>query len=126
MHEIPGIERIRYTTSHPREMTPRLVDAYSRLPKLVSQLHLPVQSGSDRILAAMKRGYTVLEFKSIVRRLRAARPDLSLSSDFIVGFPGETEADFDATMKLIDDIGFDGSFSFLQSAAWYARSRSPG
>ncbi|TXG81686.1 MAG: tRNA (N6-isopentenyl adenosine(37)-C2)-methylthiotransferase MiaB [Thermomicrobiales bacterium] len=115
VHEIPGIERIRYTTSHPREMTPRLVDAYSRLPKLVSQLHLPVQSGSDRILAAMKRGYTVLEFKSIVRRLRAARPDLSLSSDFIVGFPGETEADFDATMKLIDDIGFDGSFSFLYS-----------
>lgn len=115
VHEIPGIERIRYTTSHPREMTPRLIDAYSRLPKLVSQLHLPVQSGSDRILAAMKRGYTVLEFKSIVRRLRAARPDLSLSSDFIVGFPGETEADFDSTMKLIDDIGFDGSFSFLYS-----------
>ena len=114
--ETPGIERIRYTTSHPREMTPRLIEAYARLPKLVSQLHLPVQTGSDRILAAMKRGYTVLEFKSIVRRLRAARPDLSLSSDFIVGFPGETEADFEATMKLIDDIGFDGSFSFLYSA----------
>ena len=97
-------------------MTPRLIEAYSRLPKLVSQLHLPVQSGSDRVLAAMKRGYTVLEFKSIVRRLRAARPDLSLSSDFIVGFPGETEADFEATMRLIDDIGFDGSFSFLYSA----------
>ncbi|MBK8338150.1 MAG: tRNA (N6-isopentenyl adenosine(37)-C2)-methylthiotransferase MiaB [Sterolibacteriaceae bacterium] len=114
--DVPGIERIRYTTSHPREMTPRLIEAYARLPKLVSQLHLPVQSGSDRILAAMKRGYTVLEFKSIVRRLRAARADLSLSSDFIVGFPGETEADFEATMKLIDDIGFDGSFSFLYSA----------
>ena len=114
--DIPGIERIRYTTSHPREMTPRLIEAYARLPKLVSQLHLPVQSGSDRILAAMKRGYTVIEFKSIVRRLRAARADLSLSSDFIVGFPGETDSDFDATMKLIDDIGFDGSFSFLYSA----------
>lgn len=114
--ETPGVERIRYTTSHPREMTPRLIDAYSRLPKLVSQLHLPVQTGSDRILAAMKRGYTVLEFKSIVRRLRAARPGLSLSSDFIVGFPGETESDFEATMRLIDDIGFDGAFSFLYSA----------
>ena len=114
--ETPGVERIRYTTSHPREMTPRLIEAYSRLPKLVSQLHLPVQSGSDRILASMKRGYTVLEFKSIVRRLRAARPELSLSSDFIVGFPGETEADFEATMKLIDDVEFDGSFSFLYSA----------
>ncbi len=116
VHELPGIERIRYTTSHPREMTPRIFDTYATLPKLVSQLHLPVQSGSDRVLAAMKRGYTVLEFKSIVRKLRAARPDLSLSSDFIVGFPGETEADFEATMKLIDDIGFDGAFSFLYSA----------
>ena len=115
VHEIPGIERIRYTTSHPREMTPRLIDAYSRLPKLVSQLHLPVQSGSDRILAAMKRGYTVLEFKSIVRRLRAARPDLSLSSDFIVGFPGETEADFEATMQLIEEMNFDESYSFVYS-----------
>ncbi|MCL2658255.1 MAG: tRNA (N6-isopentenyl adenosine(37)-C2)-methylthiotransferase MiaB [Betaproteobacteria bacterium] len=116
VHEIPGIERIRYTTSHPREMTARVFEAYAKLPKLVSQLHLPVQSGSDRVLAAMKRGYSVLEFKSIVRKLRAARPDLSLTSDFIVGFPGETDADFEATMKLIDDIGFDGSFSFVYSA----------
>ena len=115
VHDMPGIERIRYTTSHPREMTPRLIEAYARLPKLVSHLHLPVQSGSDRVLAAMKRGYTVLEYKSIVRRLRAVRPDLSLSTDFIVGFPGETEADFEATMKLIKDIGFDASFSFLYS-----------
>ncbi len=114
--DMPGIERIRYTTSHPREMTPRLIEAYARIPKLVSQLHLPVQSGSDRVLAAMKRGYSVLEFKSIVRKLRAARPDLSLTSDFIVGFPGETEADFDKTMALIDEIGFDGSFSFVYSA----------
>ncbi|TAH47524.1 MAG: tRNA (N6-isopentenyl adenosine(37)-C2)-methylthiotransferase MiaB [Betaproteobacteria bacterium] len=114
--EIPGIERIRYTTSHPREMTQRLIDCYARIPKLVSQLHLPVQSGSDRVLAAMKRGYSVLEFKSIVRKLRAARPDLSLTSDFIVGFPGETEEDFDRTMKLIDEIGFDGSFSFVYSS----------
>ena len=114
--ELPGIERIRYTTSHPREMTQRLIDTYARVPKLVSQLHLPVQSGSDRILMAMKRGYTALEYKSIVRKLRAARPDISLTSDFIVGFPGETEADFAATMKLIDDVGFDGSFSFLYSA----------
>jgi len=113
--EIPGIERIRYTTSHPREMSPRLIGVYATLDKLVSQLHLPVQSGSDRILAAMKRGYTALEYKSIVRRLRAARPDLSLSSDFIVGFPGETARDFDATMKLIDDVGFDGAFSFAYS-----------
>ncbi|WP_374403541.1 tRNA (N6-isopentenyl adenosine(37)-C2)-methylthiotransferase MiaB [Niveibacterium sp.] len=115
VHDLPGIERIRYTTSHPREMTPRVFEAYATLPKLVSQLHLPVQSGSDRVLAAMKRGYSILEFKSIVRKLRAARPDLSLTSDFIVGFPGETEADFEATMKLIDDIGFDGSFSFVYS-----------
>ena len=114
--EIPGIERIRYTTSHPREMTQRLVDLHGRCDKLAPQLHLPVQSGSDRILAAMKRGYTSLEYRSIVRRLRAARPDLSLTSDFIVGFPGETEADFAQTMKLVDDVGFDGSFSFLYSA----------
>ena len=114
--EIPGIERIRYTTSHPREMSARLVGVYATVPKLVSQLHLPVQSGSDRILAAMKRGYTALEYKSIVKRLRAARPDLSLTSDFIVGFPGETEADFAQTMKLVEDVGFDGSFSFLYSA----------
>ena len=116
VHEIPGIERLRYTTSHPREMTQRVVDAYARLPKLVSHLHLPVQAGSDRVLAAMKRGYTVIEYKSLVRKLRAARPDLSLSSDFIIGFPGETEADFEATMKLIDDLGFDTSFSFVYSS----------
>jgi len=115
VHELPGIERIRYTTSHPREMTQRLIESYGRLPKLVSHLHLPVQSGSDRVLAAMKRGYTVLEFKSIVRRLREERPDLCLSSDFIVGFPGETEADFEATMKLIVDLDFDASFSFIYS-----------
>ncbi len=114
--EIPGIERIRYTTSHPREMSARLIDAYARVPKLVSHLHLPVQSGSDRVLAAMKRGYTALEYKSLVRKLRAARPDLSLSSDFIVGFPGETADDFEKTMKLIDEVGFDASFSFLYSA----------
>ncbi|MCM8613753.1 tRNA (N6-isopentenyl adenosine(37)-C2)-methylthiotransferase MiaB [Accumulibacter sp.] len=114
--EMPGIERIRYTTSHPREMSPRLIDVYGRVGKLVSHLHLPVQSGSDRILAAMKRGYTALEYKSLVRRLRAARPDLALSSDFIVGFPGETDADFEKTMKLIDDVGFDASFSFIYSA----------
>ncbi len=113
--EIPGIERIRYTTSHPREMTPRLIALYGRLPKLVSHLHLPVQSGSDRVLAAMKRGYTALEYKSIVRRLRAARPDLSLTSDFIVGFPGETEPDFEQTLRLVEDVGFDGAFSFAYS-----------
>ena len=113
--EIPGVERIRYTTSHPCEMTQRIIDCYARIPKLVSHLHLPVQSGSDRILAAMKRGYTALEYKSLVRRLRAARPQISLSSDFIVGFPGETEADFEKTMKLIDEVGFDASFSFLFS-----------
>ena len=114
--EIPEIQRIRYTTSHPREVTQRLIDAYARIPKLVSQLHLPVQAGSDRILAAMKRGYTALEYKSLVRKLRAARPDLSLSSDFIVGFPGETEEDFEKTMQLIEDVVFDGSFSFTYSA----------
>jgi tRNA-2-methylthio-N6-dimethylallyladenosine synthase len=113
--EIPGIERLRYTTSHPREVTARLIDAYMKLPKLVSHLHLPVQSGSDRILAAMKRGYTVLEYKSIIRRLRAARPDISLTSDFILGFPGETEADFEATMELIEGVNFDDSFSFIYS-----------
>jgi tRNA-2-methylthio-N6-dimethylallyladenosine synthase len=115
IHEMPGIERIRYTTSHPKEFTSRLIDTYTRLPKLVSHVHLPVQSGSDRILAAMKRGYTTLEYKSIIRRLRAARPDISVTSDFIVGFPGETEADFQATMKLIESVGFDGSFSFIYS-----------
>ena len=113
--EIPGVERIRYTTSHPCEMTQRIIDCYASVPKLVSHLHLPVQSGSDRILAAMKRGYTALEYKSLVRRLRAVRPQISLSSDFIVGFPGETEADFEKTMQLIDDVGFDASFSFLFS-----------
>jgi tRNA-2-methylthio-N6-dimethylallyladenosine synthase len=112
---IDGVERLRYTTSHPKEMTQRLIDLYATTPKLVSHLHLPVQSGSDRILAAMKRGYTVLEYKSIVRRLRAARPDINITSDFIVGFPGETDADFEATMKLIDDVGFDVSFSFVFS-----------
>ncbi|ALM84751.1 tRNA (N6-isopentenyl adenosine(37)-C2)-methylthiotransferase MiaB [Bordetella sp. N] len=115
VHEIPGIERIRYTTSHPKEMTPRLIQAHGQLPKLVSFLHLPVQAGSDRVLAAMKRGYTTLEFKSIVRRLREARPGLTLSSDFIVGFPGEDESDFEKTMKLIADVGFDTSFSFVYS-----------
>jgi len=114
--EIPGIERIRYTTSHPREVSQRLIEVYARTAKLVSHLHLPVQSGSDRVLAAMKRGYTVLEYKSLVRRLRSARADLSLSSDFIVGFPGETEDDFAKTMRLIDEVGFDTSFSFLYSA----------
>ena len=114
--EIPGIERIRYTTSHPRELSQRLIDVYAKVPKLVSHLHLPVQAGSDRVLAAMKRGYTALEYKSLVRKLRAVRPDISLSSDFIVGFPGETAEDFEKTMKLIDDIGFDASFSFLYSA----------
>ena len=113
--EIPGVERIRYTTSHPCEMTQRIIDCYASVPKLVSHLHLPVQSGSDRILAAMKRGYTALEYKSLVRRLRAVRPQIPLSSDFIVGFPGETEADFEKTMQLIDDVGFDASFSFLFS-----------
>ena len=114
--EIPGIERIRYTTSHPRELSQRLIDVYTTVPKLVSHLHLPVQSGSDRVLAAMKRGYTAIEYKSLVRKLRTARPDLSLSSDFIVGFPGETADDFEKTMKLIDDVGFDASFSFLYSS----------
>jgi tRNA-2-methylthio-N6-dimethylallyladenosine synthase len=114
-HDFPGIERIRYTTSHPKEMTTRLIDAHGSLSKLVPFLHLPVQSGSDRVLAAMKRGYTTLEFKSIVRRLRAARPGLTLSSDFIIGFPGETDAEFEKTMGLIRDVGFDQSFSFVYS-----------
>ena len=113
--EIPGIERIRYTTSHPNEFTQRLIDVYAKVPKLVSHLHLPVQHGSDRILSAMKRGYTAMEYKSTIRKLRAVRPDLCLSSDFIVGFPGETEADFSQMMKLIDDVGFDYSFSFVFS-----------
>ena len=113
---IPGIDRIRYTTSHPVEFSDALIDAYAEIPQLVDHLHLPVQSGSDRILAAMKRGHTVLEYKSKIRRLRGIRPDISLSSDFIIGFPGETEADFAATMQLIDEIGFDTSFSFVYSA----------
>jgi tRNA-2-methylthio-N6-dimethylallyladenosine synthase len=112
---LPKIARIRYSTSHPRDMSQRLIDVYATTPKLVSHLHLPVQSGSDRVLAAMKRGHTVLEYKSVIRRVRALRPDLCVTSDFIVGFPGETEADFEATLKLIDDIGFDNSFSYLYS-----------
>jgi tRNA-2-methylthio-N6-dimethylallyladenosine synthase len=113
--DIPGIERLRYTTSHPKEMTPRLVDAYATIEKLVSHLHLPVQSGSDRVLAAMKRGYTAIEYKSTVRKLRARRPDLSLTSDFIVGFPGETDDDFEKTLRLVEDVAFDGAFSFAYS-----------
>ena len=112
---IPGVERIRYTTSHPKEFTQRLIEAHAAIPQLAPHVHLPVQSGSDRVLAAMKRGYTVLEYRSIVRRLRASRPDISISSDFIVGFPGETEADFEATMRLIEEIGFDASYSFVYS-----------
>ena len=114
--EIPGIERIRYTTSHPREMSASLIEVYGKVPKLVSQLHLPVQHGSDRILAAMKRGYTAIEYKSTIRKLRAVRPNMSITSDFIVGFPGETQKDHDLTMKLIDDVAFDGAFSFVYSA----------
>jgi tRNA-2-methylthio-N6-dimethylallyladenosine synthase len=113
--DIPGIERLRYTTSHPNEFTPALIAAYDKLPKLVSHLHLPVQHGSDRILMAMKRGYTAMEYKSTVRKLRAIRPDLALSSDFIVGFPGETEDDFAKMMRLIEDLQFDNSFSFIFS-----------
>ena len=113
--ELPGIERLRYTTSHPNEFTQRLIEVYDRVPQLVSHLHLPVQHGSDRILMAMKRGYTAMEYKSTIRKLRTARPDISLSSDFIVGFPGETEDDFGKMMKLIDDVGFDASFSFIFS-----------
>lgn len=113
--DIPGIERIRYTTSHPNEFTPRLIEAYARIPQLVSHLHLPVQHGSDRILMAMKRGYTAMEYKSTIRKLRAVRPDISISSDFIVGFPGETDDDFAKLMKLVQDVGFDASFSFIFS-----------
>src|SRR3954464_11551372 len=113
--EIEGIERIRYTTSHPRDFTQRLIDAHAELDKLAPHIHLPLQSGSDRVLAAMKRGYTALEYRSIVRRLRTVRPDISLSSDFIVGFPGESEADFEATLRLIEHVRFDGSFSFPYS-----------
>jgi tRNA-2-methylthio-N6-dimethylallyladenosine synthase len=113
--DVPGLTRVRYTTSHPREMTQALIHAHGRLGKLAPQLHLPVQSGSDRVLAAMKRGYTTLEYKSIVRRLRVARPDISLTSDFIVGFPGETEGDFEDTLKFVESVNFDGAFSFLYS-----------
>ncbi len=113
--EMEGLKRIRYTTSHPREVSQRLIDAYRTVPKLVSHLHLPVQSGSDRILSAMKRGYTALEYKSLVRKLRLARPDLSLSADFIIGFPGETDDDFDKTMQLVKELNFDHSFSFIYS-----------
>jgi len=114
--EIPGIERIRYTTSHPNEFSQRLIDVYGKVPQLVNHLHLPVQHGADRILSAMKRGYTALEYKSIIRRLRLVRPDIHLSTDFIVGFPGETDEDHAKSMALIDDIGFDASFSFIFSA----------
>jgi tRNA-2-methylthio-N6-dimethylallyladenosine synthase len=114
--DIEGIDRLRYTTSHPVEFSDALIDVYAKVPELVSHLHLPVQSGSDRILMAMKRGHTAIEYKSKIRRLRAIRPDISISSDFIVGFPGETETDFAATMKLIQEIGFDTSFSFVYSA----------
>lgn len=113
--EIEGVGRIRFTTSHPLEFSDSLIEAYRDVPKLANYLHLPVQAGSDRILAAMKRGYTALEFKQKIRKLRAVRPDISVSSDFIVGFPGETDADFDKTMKLIEDVGFDQSFSFIYS-----------
>lgn len=112
---LDGVQRLRYTTSHPRDMSPSVIDAYASISKLASHLHLPVQSGSDRVLAAMKRGHTVLEYKSIIRRVRQARPDICITSDFIVGFPGETEQDFEATLKLVADIGFDMSFSYLYS-----------
>ena len=113
--EIDSIERIRFVTSHPKEFTQRLIDTYAKVPKLVNHLYLPAQHGSDRILMAMKRGYTALEYKSVIRRLREVRPDIAISSDFIVGFPGETDADFEALMKLIDEIGYDNSFSFIFS-----------
>ncbi len=113
--EFPQIERIRFVTSHPKEFTQRLIDTYAKVPKLVNHLYLPAQHGSDRILSAMKRGYTAIEYKSVLRRLRQVRPNISVSSDFIVGFPGETDEDFNALMKLIDDVGFDNSFSFIFS-----------
>jgi tRNA-2-methylthio-N6-dimethylallyladenosine synthase len=113
--EIPGVERIRFTTSHPKEFTQRLIDVYAKVPKLVSHLHLPVQHASDSVLSAMKRGYTVLEFKSIIRRMRAVRPDLCLSSDFIVGFPGETDADFEKLLALVAELQFDNSYCFIFS-----------
>jgi tRNA-2-methylthio-N6-dimethylallyladenosine synthase len=113
--DIPGVERIRFTTSHPKEFSQRLIDVYAKVPKLVSHLHLPVQHGSDSILAAMKRGYTALEYKSIIRKMRAVRPDLTLSSDFIVGFPGETDADFEKLLKMVKELEFDNSFCFIFS-----------
>jgi len=113
--EIPGVERIRFTTSHPKEFTQRLIDVYAKVPKLVSHLHLPVQHGSDAMLSAMKRGYTALEYKSIIRKMRAVRPDFTLSSDFIVGFPGETEADFEKLLKMVRELEFDNSFCFIFS-----------
>lgn len=114
--EIPGVERIRFTTSHPKEFTQRLIDVYAKVPKLVSHLHLPVQHASDSVLSAMKRGYTALEYKSIIRKMRAVRPDLTLSSDFIVGFPGETEEDFAKLLKMVKELNFDNSFCFIFSA----------
>ncbi len=116
VNRVPGIERIRYTTSHPVEFSDAIIDAYADIPALVDHLHLPVQSGSDRILMAMKRGHTALEYKAKIRALRRIRPNISMSSDFIIGFPGETDADFEATMRLIDEVGFDNSFSFIYSA----------
>ncbi|MFM9970948.1 MAG: tRNA (N6-isopentenyl adenosine(37)-C2)-methylthiotransferase MiaB [Burkholderiales bacterium] len=113
--EIPGVERIRYTTSHPREFTQRLIDAHASIEKLALHVHLPMQSGSDRVLAAMKRGYTSLEYKSIIRRLRAVRPEISIGTDIIVGFPGETEEDFEASLRMVDEVGFDASYSFVYS-----------
>jgi tRNA-2-methylthio-N6-dimethylallyladenosine synthase len=113
--EIPGVERIRFTTSHPKEFTQRLIDAYAKIPQLVDHLHLPVQHGSDRVLAGMKRGYTVLEYKSLIRKLKLVRPNITLSSDFIVGFPGETEEDFNQLMKLVEELKFDNSYCFVYS-----------
>ena len=113
--DIPGVERIRFTTSHPKEFTQRLIDAYAKLPQLVNHLHLPVQHGSDRVLANMKRGYTVLEYKSVIKKIKAIRPDIVISSDFIVGFPGETDEDFDQLMKLVKEIKFDNSYCFIYS-----------
>jgi len=113
--EIPGVERIRFTTSHPKEFTQRLIDAYAKIPQLVDHLHLPVQHGSDRVLAGMKRGYTVLEYKSLIRKLKLVRPNITLSSDFIVGFPGETDEDFNQLMKLVEDLKFDNSYCFVYS-----------
>ena len=113
--QIEGIDRIRFTTSHPVEFSDRLIETYAEVPELVSHLHLPVQAGSDKILGLMKRGHTAIEYKSKIRKLKQIRPDISISSDFIIGFPGETENDFNDTVNLIDEIGFDKSFSFIYS-----------